>query len=359
MKNSIFPRIAAGLFCIFPAFFILSSCADKDSYVSISGYAQGGTYVVKLNLTGNDGKVQLTPSEIKAGIDSVLLCIDNSISGYNKGSLLSRFNSGESVVADSIFVDIYNKSYGYFRMTDKAVDVAAAPLFDIWGFGFTTDSLPSDKEVLSVMKNCGMSRLRPVMEPDSEGVVAPGALLAEGSGETLPELNYNAVAQGYTCDLVAGYLESLGVTDMLVNVGGEIFCQGHNPGGGRWSVGVDKPVDGNNVPGKDLQGIIEIGPEPCGLVTSGNYRKFYVKDGKKYAHTIDPRTGYPVSHSLLSATIIAGDAALADALATYCMVIGLEDAEKFISSADGIEGYLIYSDGDTMKTWASDGITVR
>lgn len=146
---------------------------------------------------------------------------------------------------------------------------------------------------------------------------------------------------------------------MLIDVGGEIFCQGVNPGGNRWSVGVDRPVDGNNIPGKDLQGIIGIGPEPCGVVTSGNYRKYYIKDGRKYSHTIDPRTGYPVSHSLLSATVIAPDAAMADALATYCMVVGLEKAREFISSRQDIDGYLIYSDGDTLSVWHSDGVTVR
>ena len=337
----------------------LLSCSQSGEYVSISGYAQGGAYVVKLNLEGEDGKVALPAGKIKEGIDSVLLCIDNSVSGYNKGSLLSRFNSGESVVPDAIFTDIYEKSYGYYEMTEGAVDVAAAPLFDIWGFGFTADSLPPAGKVKEVLASCGMDKLYPVMKPGPDGKVSPGALLREGTGAALPELNYNAVAQGYSCDLLASYLKSLGVKDMLIDVGGEIFCQGVNPGGNRWSVGVDRPVDGNNIPGKDLQGIIGIGPEPCGVVTSGNYRKYYIKDGRKYSHTIDPRTGYPVSHSLLSATVIAPDAAMADALATYCMVVGLEKAREFISSRQDIDGYLIYSDGDTLSVWHSDGVTVR
>ena len=288
--------------------------------------------MVKLNMDGVGGRSGMSPGDVKAGIDSVLLCIDSSVSGYNKGSLLSRFNSGESVIPDSIFTRIYEKSYGYYEMTGGAVDVAAAPLFDIWGFGFTSDSLPSAAEVAEIVSMCGMGRLKDRMLPGADGKVSPASLLKEGVDGPLPSLNYNAVAQGYSCDIVAGYLMSLGAEDMLVDVGGEIFCQGLNPG---------------------------VGPGPCGVVTSGNYRKFYVKDGRKFAHTIDPRTGYPVSHSLLSATVIAPDAALADALATYCMVIGVEDAMEFISSTPDIEGYLIFSDGDRMKTWSSGGITVR
>ena len=335
---------------------VLFSCSETTEYVSVSGYAQGGTYVVKLDMAPAAG---LTPYDVKAGIDSVLAAIDNSVSGYNDASLLSRFNSGESVFPDSIFINIYDKSYEYYEMTGGAVDVAAAPLFDIWGFGFTTDSLPPAEKVARTVRSCGMRRLKPRMVPGPDGMISPGSLLADPSDMPLPELNYNAVAQGYSCDLVAEYLASLGIEDMLIDVGGEIFCKGVNPGGNPWTVGVDKPVDGNNVPGADLHGIILLGPEPCGVVTSGNYRKFYVKDGKKYAHTIDTRTGYPVSHSLLSATVIAEDAALADALATYCMVVGKEDAEEFISSTPGIEGYLIYSEGDSLKTWASDGVTFR
>ena len=172
-----------------------------------------------------------------------------------------------------------------------------------------------------------------------------------------PVLNFNAVAQGYTCDLVAAYLHSLGVKDMLVDIG-EIYCEGVNAKGNFWKVGVDRPVDGNMTPGADLDGIWQGDGRGCGIVTSGNYRKYYEKDGKKYSHTIDPRTGYPVSHSLLSATIVTGNAADADAYATYCMVIGLEEAKAFISSAPDVEGYLIYDQDGQMKEWASEGFNI-
>lgn len=335
------------------ALFLLNSCGGDGRYVSIAGYAQGGTYTVKLNMSGS----VRTAEELKAGIDSVLVRIDSSLSGYNASSLLSRFNAGEAIVPDDIFIDIYGKSYGYYDETGGCVDVSAGALFDLWGFGFTSDSLPSDAEVKKVLEDTGMGRLKRDMKSalDSEGRLTAAALLSDGVSGPPPVLNYNAVAQGYSCDLVAAYLEKQGVTDMLVDIGGEIYCRGYNPSGKPWVVGIDRPVDGNNVPGADLQGVFQAGPGPVGIVTSGNYRKFYVKDGKKYAHTIDPRTGYPVSHSLLCATVVGGNAAETDALATYCMVIGLDEAIRFISSREDIEACLVYDVDGTLKTWTSDG----
>ena len=178
-------------------------------------------------------------------------------------------------------------------------------------------------------------------------------MLTYGKG-ALPSLNFNAVAQGYSCDVVARYLYSIGVKDMMVDIG-EIFCDGKNPSGLQWTIGVDKPVDGNDQPGAQIQGIFSIPEGPHGVVTSGNYRKFYVKDGKKYAHTIDPRTGYPVNHTLLSATIIAADAMTADAYATYCMVIGLEASKEFLASRPDLSGYLVYDDDGVFATWCSEG----
>ena len=206
-----------------------------------------------------------------------------------------------------------------------------------------------------------MKRLRPDMHSvqTAEGELAPSALLVEESGDnTLPKLNYNAIAQGYSCDVVARYLYSLGVKDMMVDIG-EIFCDGVNPSGQPWTLGIDRPVDGNNDLGADIQGIFRVPAGPHGVVTSGNYRKFYVKDGRKYAHTINPQTGYPAEHHLLSATIVAPDAMMADAYATYCMVIGLEDAKEFIESNPELEGCLIYDDNGNFASWTSAGFTLE
>ena len=167
-------------------------------------------------------------------------------------------------------------------------------------------------------------------------------------------LNFNATAQGYSCDIVAEYLYSIGVKDMLVDIG-EIFCDGRNPSGEGWSIGVDNPVDGNDSPGSDLRGIWRSNGAAQGIVTSGNYRKFYVKDGKKYAHTIDPRSGRPVEHGLLSATVVAPTAAEADALATACMVLGPQGARELVEALDGVEAYLIFADG----VWTSEGFNLE
>jgi thiamine biosynthesis lipoprotein len=236
------------------------------------------------------------------------------------------------------------------------VDVASAPLFDIWGFGFANDSLPSSEQVAKVMQSCGMNRLKREMPVSGQGTLNPSDLLTESG--VLPKLNYNAIAQGYSCDVVARYLYSLGVKDMLVDIG-EIFCDGVNPSGQPWTLGIDRPADGNNQPGAQIQGIFRAPEGPHGIVTSGNYRKFYIRDGKKYAHTVDPRTGYPVEHTLLSATIVAPDATLADAYATYCMVIGLDASREFLESRPDLEGCLIYDDNGVFRTWTSSGFILE
>ena len=299
-------------------------CAGCRSprYAVFSGYAQGGTYAVKADLTG----VAVPQKEIAARIDEILDSIDFSLSGYNKSSLLTRFNAGEEIVPDRFFREVRALSERYRSETGGAFDAASAPLFDIWGFGFTADSLPDPARVQAALLACKEEK----------------------------QLNFNAIAQGYTCDVVADYLHSIGVHNMLVDIG-EIYCEGVNDAGRGWTIGVDNPVDGNDVPGQDITGIWQSDGGACGIVTSGNYRKFYIKDGKKYAHTIDPRTGYPVEHGLLSATIVAPTAAEADALATACMVIGPEAARALIESRPELEGFLITG----TDSWMSPGFAAR
>ena len=344
---------------------LLFSCEQRDKYVVFSGYAQGGTYTVKCNLKG----VGVPAAEIRDSIDSILLAIDNSVSGYNKKSLLSRFNAGERIVPDKIFTDIYEFSREIWEQTGGSVDVAAAPLYDLWGFGFTSDTMPAPSEVSHVLGLCGMDRLKSSMEDAMrDGAVCGADLLVPVTRQgiqdlrldrdALPKLNYNAVAQGYSCDLVAGYLYSIGVKDMMVDIG-EIFCDGHNPSGQPWTVGIDSPFDGNDQPGASLQGVFRAVSVPCGIVTSGNYRKFYVRDGHKYSHTIDPHSGYPVGHSLLSATVIAPNAGLADGYATHCMVVGLDSAKEFIEADPTLEACLIYDDNGEMKQWLSSGFVLE
>lgn len=332
--------IFRSLHVCFAVFLAVVSCGRKVDYQELTGYAQGGTYSVKFN----HGGVMVSMDEIKKSVDSILTLVDTTLSGYNKGSQLSRFNAGVPVVPNEMFREIFTISKRLYDETGGALDMASGPLYDAWGFGFTNDSLPSAAVVDSLKAVCGMDKFDGNMSP-----VVPGIC---------PKLNFNAIAQGYTCDKIAGYLHSLGVKDMLVNIG-EIYCEGVNQSRRPWTIGVDMPEDGNmELGGKGLVGIWQGNGSGCGVVTSGNYRKFYIKDGRKYSHTIDPRTGYPVNHTLLSATIVAPDATLADAYATYCMVIGLDEAKRFIESLDELEGYLVYADGESMSEWASSGFNL-
>lgn len=302
---------------------LLLACAcTGGKYETFSGYAQGGTYRVKVNLQG----VRVSPETIAAAIDSLLEAIDFSISGYNRNSLLSKRNAGEEIVPDRYFSELLELSEKYKELSGGAFDVYSGPLFDLWGFGFTSDSLPSDEAIERALADCKAGKI----------------------------LNFNAIAQGYSCDIVAEYLYSIGVKDMLVDIG-EIFCDGRNPSGEGWSIGVDNPVDGNDSPGSDLRGIWRSNGAAQGIVTSGNYRKFYVKDGKKYAHTIDPRSGRPVEHGLLSASVVAPTAAEADALATACMVLGPQGARELVEALDGVEAHLIFADG----VWTSEGFNLE
>ena len=324
-----------------------------NRYAQFGGYAQGGVWSVKANIKG----VKARPAEIQKGIEAILEEIDTTLSGYNKASQLSRYNAGEPVQLSPMFLEVQQAADRFKEETGGALNCAAGPLFDIWGFGFKTDSLPSDELVRQTLADCGIavcSEKQPKTGTNTKNTGICSEKQPKTGTNQQPKLNFNAIAQGYSCDKVAAYLYSLGIKDMLVDIG-EIFCDGLNPSGKPWRVGIDKPEDGNNSPGAKMEGIWESNGGPQGVVTSGNYRKFYIKDGVKYSHTIDPRTGHPVQHKLLSATVIAPTAMEADAYATYCMVIGTEKAQEFILSRPDLEGCLI--SGEMPDQVGHDGVS--
>ncbi len=292
----------------------------------MSGYAQGGTYSVSYNAAG----LRLSRAKVARQVDEMLLQVDTVLSGYNRHSQLSRLNAGDTLLLAPMFAELYALSYALWQQSEGALDVAAGPLFDCWGFGFSRDSLPEASLVAKTLSACGMHRLKAPSELDFSLALCADDFLREPGGPA-PRFNFNAVAQGYSCDLIAAWLHTLGVRDMLVNIG-EIYLEGLNPRGEGWTVGIDTPEDGNNTPGASLSGIWASDGGAYGIVTSGNYRKFYLHEGRKYAHTLDPRDGYPVQHSLLSATVtVSGSpedrsATLADAYATWFMVIGADSA---------------------------------
>ena len=329
------------------ALLALTSCADRR-YFQVTGYAQGGTYSIKYRGASVGLEV------VRAKVDSLLSVVDFTLSGYNKNSLLSKLNRGDSVVLTPMFAEVYRLSYEMWELSGGAFDAACGPLFDIWGFGFTSGEMPSDALVAQTLASCGTGRL---VSPDVvDSLVSAGNsvtgydlyVIPDSDRGSLPVLNFNAIAQGYSCDLVYNMLRGLGVTNMLVDIG-EIRCCGLNPSGKGWSIGIDNPVDGNDKPGEDIRQVWTSDGGDYGVVTSGNYRKFYVRDGKKYSHTIDPRTGRPVEHNLLSATVIAPTAAEADALATIFMVIGFDAAREYLETRPDLTAYLITSD----SLWSS------
>ena len=314
----------------------LASCSPQPEYVELNGLTQGTTYHIVVEKTpGLDIKA------LRQDIEQLFTQVDNSLSIYNDSSLISDINANRSDRTDTLFREVFrvaaevsSESGGVFRLTEGALVKAG---------GFGPDAMKRfDPSMLdSLLALVGMSKIR--LEGDRIIKADPGMFI-----------DMNAIAQGYTVDLAVDLIVSRGIKECLVEVGGEVRTAGDKNGMG-WKVGIDAPSDGNFTPGADIQATIRL--DDRALATSGNYRKFYMENGVKYSHTIDPGTGYPVRHTLLSATIIAPTGALADAWATACMAGGKERAIAFIEKHDFLEGYLVYSDeSGAMSSWASEGI---
>ena len=316
--------------------FVISACNQSgEGYYKVNGFAQGTTYQVTYR--SEDEK------DLSGGIDSLLQQFDLSLSTYKEESVISRINRNKIThTRDKWFLEVVEKARDVYKQTGGAFDITLAPVIDAWGFGVgnkeNTDSLLID----SLLQLVGMDKFR----------IIDTNIVKSDPGVTI---NVNAIAQGYSVDVIAAYLDSLEIPDYLVEVGGEVRTRGHNPNGEWWSIGIDKPFEGNFIPGEDLQAIISM--ENQSLATSGNYRKFYEEDGVKYSHTIDPKTGFPVRHSLLSATVIANDCMTADAYATAFMVMGLERAKRILQNHKELQAYFIYDDGTgNYKTFMSEGL---
>jgi len=326
------------------AIMVLCSCSERETYYTLSGITQGGEYHITFCDVNEAGK--RIPHEIITSVtDSALLSVDRTFSGYNRHSLLSKVNNApSSIPLGDMFSDLYSTCFNLWQETDGLFDIAAAPLFDFWGFGFTDpekmaklrSSADTPAIIDSLLQFSGMQHLMLIRSTSHSHVLK--------KDDARVRLNFNAVAQGYTCDLIARRFEQMGIRNYLIDVGMEIRCSGVNASGSKWRIGIDAPIDGNMTAGENIQDVVEV--TDCGIVTSGNYRKFFIgEDGEKYAHSINPKTGYPVRDSLLSATVITKNATLADAYATYCMVLGYEKAVKFLESRDDLHGYLITPHG--------------
>jgi thiamine biosynthesis lipoprotein len=268
-------------------------------------------------------------SNMAAGIKAELLKVDQSLSPFNEKSIITAVNQNKAVQLDSMFLDVYNLAVQISDETDGAFDITVAPLVNAWGFGFKNSTLPSPYQVDSLRQIVGYQKVS--LENGHIKKKDPRIML-----------DCSAIAKGYGCDVIAKFLRSRGVRNFMVEIGGEIVTSGLNPDRLPWKVGVTKPSDDSLSTSHELQTVLNV--TDMAMATSGNYRNFYYKGGKKYAHTIDPKTGFPVQHNILSATVIAKSCAEADAYATSFMVMGLEKAQKVMERRPELMAYIIYSD---------------
>ncbi len=274
-------------------------------------------------------------------IENLLADFDTSVSVYNPTSLITQLNRGSGAFrVDDYFLECLSIAQEVSQCTEGAFDCTVGPLVEAWGFSF------KEKEPMNHQKVDSLKRL-----VDYRAIEMDEKMITLG----IPgmRLDFNAVAQGVSVEVVARLLLEQGITRFLVDIGGEVKASGRKPDGSKWRIAIEKPSD-NAVYGQGLEAIVQIHDKA--LATSGSYRKFYVKDGVKYSHTINPLTGYPVTHSLLSATVIADDCGYADAWATAIMVLGPDRAKKMVQETPGVEAFLIFSDKNGVsKTWFSEG----
>ena len=315
--------------------FLISSCKDKkSSYLEFNGFAQGTTYHMVFEKSD-----EINPERLKSNIEKILHDFNLSLSLYEDSSILSKINRNEETIPDSFFVRVFAKSKQISQLTEGAFDITVGPLVRAWGFGPDEHKSFSESKRDSLLQLVGMNKVD----------IRDGKIW---KADQHVSLDFNAIAQGYSVDVIYRYFDDLGIKSYLIEIGGEVRVKG-NKNGAMWKIGIDKPYDDNMIPGENLEAIISL--DDRSLATSGNYRKFYVENGIKYSHTIDPKTGYPANNQLLSATILADECAIADGIATACMVMGKDKTIEFLNLHPEFKGYLIYSDDSgNLKTWMSE-----
>lgn len=288
--------------------------------------AQGLVFGTRYNIT------YLYNADLQPDIDYTLALVDSALSMFNPESTISAVNCSESIqVTDTMFLKVFHRAMEISRMTNGAFDITVAPAVNAWGFGFKHSENISQSTIDSLLEITGYWKIH-----EQDGLIT--------KDDPRIMLDCSAIAKGFGTDMVADMLRSKGICDFMVEVGGEIVVSGQNPKGKLWNIGISKPVDDSLSVNNELQTVIPV--TDIAMATSGNYRNFYVKDGRKYAHTIDPHTCTPVSHSLLSATVFASDCATADALATSMMVMGLDSAQALCARHPEIRAYFIYQSPD-------------
>ncbi len=327
-------KIALFLPMVAIAFLLIIMAGRKTkTYHQDKGMVFGTVYSITYENTEN----------LKAEIEAVMDSVNNSLSPFNEESVITMVNkSKEGAEVDEMFSTVFRLAEKVSKDTEGAFDITVAPLVNLWGFGFKSGEMPTDAKVDSLLKFVGY-----------EKVTLDGNKVSKTDERVM--LDCSAIAKGYAVDAVARMLRSKGIDNFLVEIGGEIVASGHNRENKEWRIGVTKPTDDSLNVENELQTVLKL--TDIAMATSGNYRNFYYRDGKKFAHTIDPKTGRPIQHSLLSATVIAKECAVADAYATSFMVMGMEKAQEVLKRHPDMMAYFIYSDEEGKNAvWYSEGM---
>ena len=314
---------------------VLASCGKQPEKVVLQGLAQGSYYAVTYYDEQN--------RNFQREIDSIFHAVDMSVNLWVDSSIISKVNRNEEVALDSIFIDNFNIAQKAALLSDGYFDPTISPIVAAWGFSYKSGDSLTPQLIDSLRQLVDYRNIR----------IENGKVVKENPAMTL---DFNAIAQGYTSDLIARFLESRGVKIFLVDTGGEIMARGEKPDGKPWIVGIEKPAEN-----MDSERIVQTRIALCdkGLVTSGSTRKYVERNGKRYSHCINPKTGYPVEHQLLSVTVMAENSVWADALASICMVMGKERSLPLIQGMDGVEAYYIFvNDKNELETFATEGFRV-
>lgn len=322
------------LFLVIGSVIIINKERNKR-YISNTGFVFGTVY----NITYQSDK------DLQKEIEEELQKVDNSLSTFNSSSVISRINNNQDYKTDAIFNEVFNLAETISNETDGAFDITVAPLVNAWGFGFKHDKMPDKTVIDSLMQIIGYNKVN-----------LSGDRIVKTDKRIM--LDCSAIAKGYGSDAVARLLKSKGIENFMVEIGGEIVVHGVNSHNNAWRIGVTRPVDDSLNVENEMQTVVNV--TDMAMATSGNYRNFYYKNGKKYAHTISPATGYPVQHNILSATVFASDCATADAYATAFMVSGLDKAKEILSRHPELMAYFILTNNDGKnEVWYSPSLKSR
>lgn len=312
---------------------VLFSCQEKTQYFETVGRLHT-PYHIKYSYT----------KALDKEIQEALKGYYHSINPFDSTSIISHVNRNETVEVDSLFGIVFNKAMEISQKTDGMFDVTCAPLINLWGFGFSKKDSVTPQAIDSIRSFVGYTKVH-----------LQGNRVTKDDPRIL--LNFSALGDGLSCDVIANLLDSKGIENYMIEIGGEVMAKGLNPKGECWRIGINKPTDDPAGLNQELEEIVHLCGK-VGLATSGNYRNFYEKDGKKYGHTINPITGYPAEQDILSATIIAPDCTTADGYATSFMALGSEKARELKKRVPEIEYFIIYTDSvGNYKTEHSEGFT--